>query len=57
MNKFLSLASKAFHSLCELIMALSVALAIFIFVIMGLIEALDFYCYVIGSSEGLCLTF
>jgi len=57
MNKPLSLLSKVFWYSCELIMALSVALAIFIFVIMGFIEFLDFTCYLFGSSEGLCLTF
>lgn len=49
MNKVISFLGRAFLYFGELCMALSVALAIFIFVIMGLIEFYDFACYVLDT--------
>lgn len=57
MNKGLSILIKAFNAACELFIALAVCVAVFFFIMAGLIELLELTCYLIGSSEGLCLTF
>lgn len=57
MNKFISILDKTLTSIFELFLALSVCLAAFMLIIMGLIELLELTCYLTDISEGLCLTF
>lgn len=57
MNKFISILDKTLTSIFELFLALSVCLAAFMLIMMGLIELLELTCYLTGISEGLCLTF
>lgn len=53
MNSYQQLKD-ALWSLCQLCLALSVTLTIFVVVAIGLILIFDFTCMAIGYTEGVC---